>query len=752
MPRRLALVAAVFAIAVTSWSARAQEPASKVDQVFAHIEQNKGATLWDDVRELRDAGKEGLEAVRQGLTRADANVRIAAAAALYAADSRDEGVEALLQVAKESKQDGARPRAALAAALAVESDKNLTPEQRFKFYGRFMGTAGEAEDELVKVHLFRGAYALTERLDARKGLRDIFEKPSRPQVKDEAALALASTDAFEAVRSHLRLVAAQSGENGRQARLWIRYDEDARQRAKADDRAPADEGAYALLDEILKKLETGYYDRKLIDRKKLIEAGARGMLSSLDPYTMYLDKKSLDQLRKEDLEGHYGGIGARVQMRRNSAGVLWLTISEPIFSGPAYRAGLRSNDVIASVDGEDTANKDQDELVRKLRGKPGTMAKIRVMRRGWKETKEFSIKREEVQLETTMSEMLPGDIGYVSYTAFGLLEVEKQLKKSNLETHIQALADKGMKALVLDLRSNTGGYLRTAEQIAGMFLDEGQVILTSRARGKTVHEYLAKKSPDGVRVRVPTVLLVNEFSASASEILAGALQHYKKATLVGERTFGKGSIQEVKEIELDSLLIKDENGEPILDEKGLLQYNAAARITTAKWFLPSGKSVEKERIGEKEAEAGDGEMGKERKDTGGIEPDIKVTFPDRDYWKDAEFEKLRATGKIEDYVTKEFTANKELFESLAVVDSGDHKKYPAYDALYSSLDTKASKEEVRELVREFVRKKVQDERQRAFYMDLQVDIQLQRAILEACKSTKQEAKKIKEYEHFALAK
>jgi C-terminal peptidase prc len=267
-------------------------------------------------------------------------------------------------------------------------------------------------------------------------------------------------------------------------------------------------------------------------------------------------------------------------MRRNQAGVLWLTISEPIFSGPAYRAGLRSNDIITSVEGEDTANRDQDELVKRLRGKPGTPAKIKVYRRGWKEAKEFVINREEVQLETTMSEMLPGDIGYVNYTTFGLLAAELALKKSNIETHIDALAEQGMKALVLDLRFNSGGYLSTARQIAGMFLEDKQVILTTRSRGREVEKHLAD-SRNRVKVKVPTVVLVNEFSASASEILAGALQHYKRAILVGERTYGKGSVQEVQEIQLDELLIKGEDGQPILDDKGNKQYGAAARITTA---------------------------------------------------------------------------------------------------------------------------------------------------------------------------
>ena len=749
MPRRIALIfVALVSTAALSWSS--QDPASKVDKVYARIEENRGATLWEDVRDLREAGKEGLDAIRQGLTRADANVRIAAASALYGAEARDEGLEALFQVAKDSKQDGARARAAQAAALVTEADRSLSADLRSKYHGRFMAVAGEAGDEIVKVHLFRGAYALTENLAARRGLREIFEKPSSRLVKDEAALALASTYSFEAVRTHLRGMAAQPGENGRLARTWLRYDEASRTRERVDERRPAEGGSFALLDEIIKKLENYYYDPKLIDREKLIEAGAKGMLSSLDPYTAFYDRKAIDQLRKEDLEGHYGGIGARVQMRRNTAGVLWLTITEPIFSGPAYAAGLRSNDIITSVDGEDTANRDQEDLVRKLRGKPGTDVKIKVFRRGWKEAKEFVIQRREVQLETTMSEMLPGEIGYVNYTTFGPFEGELKLKGSNIETQIKALSDRGMKALVLDLRFNSGGYLRTARQIAGMFLEEGQVILTTKPRNRPVETHTAE-TRDRIKVTVPTVLLVNEFSASASEILAGALQHYKKATLVGERTFGKGSVQELKEIELDSLLIKDENGEPVLDEAGRKQYGAAARITIAKWFLPSGKTVEKESIGDRDAD-GERAPAADKKDTGGVEPDIKVTFPDRDLWKDAEFEKLRASGKIEDYVAKEFSSHKALFENLAVMDSGDVSRYPGYDALYASLGTRCTKEETRELVREFVRKRVQDERKRAFYNDIQMDVQLQRAIIEACRATNQEAKKIKEYEHFAVAK
>ncbi|HEY3225443.1 MAG TPA: S41 family peptidase [Planctomycetota bacterium] len=737
MVRRSALLAAALLVAAaSSWSAAVQDPSARVDKVFARIEENRGAALWEDVRDLRETGRDGLEALRQGLTRADANVRIAAGAALYGADARDEGLSALLQVAKDSKQEGARPRAANAAAILVETDPKLSPEHREKLSDQFMEAARATDDDLVRVHLCRGAYALYGKLDARKPVRDLFEKTTRRDVKDEAALALASMEVFQATRGHLMEMAKQPGDNGRLARAWLRYDAASLQRERAEGRKPVGGDSYELLDEIVAKLKEFYYDEKLIDRDKLIEAAARGMLSSLDPHTAYYDKKMIDDLRKEALEGHYGGIGARVQMRKNAAGVSWLTISEPIFSGPAYRAGLRSNDIISEVEGETTADREQSELILKLRGKPGTLVKIKVFRRGWKEPRAYEIKREEVQLETTMSDLLPGGIGYVNYTTFGDLNEEKNLKGTNIEDQIKALSDQGMKALVLDLRFNSGGYLRTARQIAGMFLEKDQLILTTRARGKELERHEAGRVRVKVPTDVPVVVLVNEFSASASEILAGALQHYKRAVLVGERTFGKGSVQDLKPLE--SKVIKDDRGEPILDERGEKQYGAAARITIAKWYLPSGKTVDKEKVGDKEV--------------GGVDPDIKVPSPERDLWKADEFEKIRASGKIEDYLAKRFSEKKDVFEQLAVMDYGDPSKYPGYDEMYATLSTRCTKEEVRELVREFVRKRIQDERKKAFYYDLETDVQLQRAILESCKAIKVEAKSIKEYGYFAAVK
>ncbi|MBI4564419.1 MAG: S41 family peptidase [Planctomycetes bacterium] len=713
---------ATVAIAALALASSAQDGGGKIVQILDRIEESKGATLWEDIRELEEIGQGALAEARKGLTRADANVRVAVGALLYRLQQRDEGLEALTKVFQDSKTPAARRVAAQATAMLFESDAQLTPVQKRTHYDRLVSQASSAKDEMVAVLLHRGAYALTESIVPRRAVRDLFDKTTHRQVKDEAALALAQMNTFQAIKTHLKEMAQRPGEQGRLARAYLEVNKlmESLNRVPDSKEGKDDKDSkYRVLDEIIDKLHAHYHDPSKIEDDGLIDAAARGMLSSLDPYTAYYDEKMIDQLRQEELEGHYGGIGARVSMRRDKGGVTWLTITEPIFSGPAYRSGLRSNDTIVEVEGDPTANKDLSELVRKLRGKPGTPVAIKVARRGWTKPREFKIVREEVQLDITTSQLLPGRIGYLNYATFGDLDDELKLKGANLETHLKTLRDRGMKALILDLRGNSGGYLRTARRIASLFLDRGQLILKTRARGKEVERYVAEEP--NLKIKLPMVVLVDGTSASASEILAGCLQDHKRAIVVGEQTFGKGSVQDLK-------MMESTGG------------RSAARITIAKWYLPSDRSVEKE-------VASDGKVTVE----GGVAPDVKVSVPERDFWKEWEFERLRAEGKIEEYVRKNFTAHRETFEALAEMDYGDPSRYPEFDKLYESLDTKASKDEVRELLRDFVRMRVQDERKKAFAMDYQTDVQLQRAILEACKLADIEPSQFQEYGVFAAA-
>ncbi|MGH2500813.1 MAG: S41 family peptidase, partial [Candidatus Limnocylindria bacterium] len=630
-------------------------------------------------------------------------VRIAVAKVLYGNEKREEALDALYKVVN-GKNAAAKRSAADMIASLVGADKGISAPERRTIAINLERQATEIDDAVAQVSLWRALWNLSPaNIKPIRELRKIHESADRREVKEEAALALAEMDRFDDVRSTLKELANEPSDRGRMARAYLKLKElsdDISKRATAPAAAPGGKYDFKLLEEAIDQLKQYFYDESKVSAEKLVEAAVRGACASLDPYTTYMDEKAIEELKKEALEMLYGGIGARVSMRKDKAGRAWLTIEEPIFSGPAYKAGLRSNDTIVEVEGESTVGRDLGELVRKLRGKPRTPVKFKVLRRGWTKEKDYSIVREEIRLESTTHRMLPGDIGYIRLATFGDKDIDL------VEKAIKDMPD--MKALVFDLRGNTGGYLRTAHRIASYFLDRGQPIVSTMSRGKEQD----KRTADGNKLTdVPLVMLVDEGSASASEILAGALQDHKRAILVGEKTFGKGSVQDLKPMKTT-------------DEK------SAIKITIAKWYLPSGRSVEKD----KQTESG-------------IQPDIKAAPPDQDFWKLAEFERLRAGDELDKYLKD--NEDLKLYEKLAESDNADPALYPSFEAFYESLKTKASKDEVRELVREQIRKRVQDHRGKPLYIDFQTDQVLQRGILEACKLGKVDAKGIKEYGTFA---
>ncbi len=699
MKRTAGPAALIVAAFVGATLLPAQDVQDKVDKIFDRIEESRGASLWEGVRQLEDLGRGSNDAVRKGLTRSDAFVRLAVAKVLYTRELREESLDALSKVIAGKNLSAKRAAADIAATL-VGGDKALSSKEKQAIAADFEKQAGASDDAVAQVSLWRAVWNLTGLMGPVRAIRKIYGETEKREAKEEAALALAEMDRFLDAKATLVEMAKEPSDHGRMAKAYLKLNELTEDLARKP--ASASKYDFKQIEEAIDTLKANYYDDSKIVPDKLVEAAVRGACASLDPYTVYMDEASIKQLRDEDLKGLYGGIGARVSMRKDKAENRWLTIEEPIFSGPAYRAGLRSNDRIIEVEGEITVNRELGDLVRRLRGKPNTVVTFKVLRRGWTKEQEYKIVREEIQMETTMHRLLPGGLGYIRMTTFGDQDI------GLVETAIKEM--KGMKALVFDLRGNTGGYLRTAQKIASYFLAKDDVIVTTKARGVEQDKRLA----DGHHLTdVPMVMLVDEGSASASEILAGAMQDHKRATLIGEKTFGKGSVQDLKFMKTT-------------DDK------AAIKVTIAKWYLPSGRTVEKD----KHAESG-------------IAPDIKAAVPERDFWKDAEFERLRAGDEIDKYLKE--NEDKERFKKIAESDHGDLSLYPKYDALYDSLKTKASKEEVRELVREFIRKRVADDQGKPLYIDLETDVVLQKGILEACKLASVDAKGVKEYEMFAKA-
>ena len=321
-----------------------------------------------------------------------------------------------------------------------------------------------------------------------------------------------------------------------------------------------------------KKTPQAAQESTKVTKKSLMQGALKGMLESLDdPHSVYFTSEELRSFQ-EDIKGKYVGVGMVIQKKVGEP----LTVVSPIEDGPAYKAGIKPKDQIVEIDGESTYNLTSEEASKRLKGKANTSVKVKVYREANKLTKVFELKRETIELKYVKSKMLEGGIGYLRLTQFGD-NVYPDMKKA-----LEGLQAKGMKALILDLRSNPGGELGQSIKIASMFIEKGKIVSTRQKKGEeTVYSREGKYFGN-----FPMVVLINGGSASASEIVSGALKDYKRATLIGEKSFGKGSVQ--------TLL-------PLPDGDGI-------KITIAKYYTPNGISI----------------------DGTGIEPDKKVE--DKDYY------------------------------------------------------------------------------------------------------------------------
>ena len=279
-----------------------------------------------------------------------------------------------------------------------------------------------------------------------------------------------------------------------------------------------------------------HYLKKLSeeDLRKVREGAIRGQVDALDdPFTSYSPPRHT-KIRNEDVRGEFYGIGVVIQAARpDGTGAKILTVFR---GGPAFRAGLKAGDEIVEVDGEDVTELDLFDIVAKIRGPKGTTVEIGVRRKGSRAVLRFKIRREKIEIVSVSKAMLPGNVGYVAIETFLNVKVMDQLRSA-----IEALKEQGAKKLILDLRDNGGGLLDQGCQVADAFLDHGVIVYT---RSRNVTRAFCEASPSTLWSG-PMVVLVNGNSASASEIVSGALQDYGRAPVVGEKTFGKGVGQNV---------------------------------------------------------------------------------------------------------------------------------------------------------------------------------------------------------------
>ncbi len=309
-----------------------------------------------------------------------------------------------------------------------------------------------------------------------------------------------------------------------------------------------------LFSEVLEKIQNEYVDE--IDQAEVMDSAINGVLQSLDPYSAYMNPKIFEESQTET-SGEFGGLGIEVSME---AGVV--KVISPIDNTPAARAGVKSGDYIVRINNEQVQGKTLMEAVNLMRGPVGTSIEITVRRKGLKKAKVFKIIREIIEIKSVVSKLVDNKVGYLRLRAFNENSSD-QLKKeiSKIEKN------KKLVGYILDLRNNPGGLLTQAIKISDFFLDEGEIVSTKGRKTKDNRKFFAKKG-DKINGK-PLIVLINNGSASASEIVAGALQEQKRAVLLGETTFGKGSVQSIIP----------------------LRNRGAIRLTVSKYYLPSGKSI-----------------------------------------------------------------------------------------------------------------------------------------------------------------
>ena len=347
---------------------------------------------------------------------------------------------------------------------------------------------------------------------------------------------------------------------------------------------------FSLFWEGYQQIKNDFVNSGEIDEQKIIYGALSGMAKSLeDPYTIFLDPEET-KIFLEDTEGVFEGVGMEIGLRDGQ-----LTVIAPLEKTPAQKAGIRSGDIIVKIDDTFTNNIMTEEAVKIIRGEKGTEVSLMIMRDGWEKPEEFNIERGIIEIPSLEWELMSSSEGKEDIAYLKLYQFSSQAESDFKEAASEILKGPAER-IILDLRNNPGGYLHVAKNISGWFLEKGKVVVIEDFNGKEKEKVYNSQGPSTL-LSYPVVILINRGTASGSEILAGALRDNKSIKLIGEKSFGKGCVQEVKKLSDGSTL----------------------KITVAKWLTPERVSISDE----------------------GLEPDIEVEMTEEDYLqgKDPQLEK-----------------------------------------------------------------------------------------------------------------
>ncbi|MDF1702376.1 MAG: S41 family peptidase [Planctomycetota bacterium] len=786
---RLAICSLAILLMLPALSAGADDidESSAARNVKQLLQADPGSDLqriWKLSESLAALGRPAIRPLRDMATEAKPAQRLAIGRALTLLSDYTQGLAELKQLV----QGETTPAPLKVAALGVVGEEGELEEAEW-----LEETIDDVLDPHVKLAMAKSLWALnkTNKVKGKEVMRQ-FMRSSKPDWRAEGALALGEIGAADEAKTVLDELSRQPTERGRSARLLLqilRLERVMEQPLRAPVEAPVTptpggKSSWSLLDEIRKHLGEGYVDKDKVTQERLEDAAAAGLTGALDPFTNYLSPADNARLL-ESLDPSYGGIGAYVYNNPDNA--QRFTISRPIYGGPVYKADLRAGDMVAAIDGKSTAGLSVEDCVRLLKGPPGTKVIVSILRRGWTEARPFALTRARIVIPTTAYDILPGDIGFLQILHFSE-DTAREVGKV-----LDIFQKAGVKGIAIDLRYNGGGYLHSAVQIASNFIEGGKIVVTERGRPtvypKRIHRSLGTGS---ARTQVPMVVLVNQGTASAGEILAGALKDHGRARLIGTMTFGKGSAQ-------IHLPLRTRPGETFTDrprknsrpQQGdrYRDANSNGKWDPGEWFETTARIngrwdpaekftdtngngvydegepyVDANKSGTWDAEEpyedknknGKWDPGGALKITiasyftpsgfnpkrevktvddrtqivGGIMPDREAKTEFLDLWEVQEQRKLEGSGKVRDYVLGLFEKDPELMARLARSDRCEPDLYPGFEAFFQGLDTRLDKDAVRWLVRWNTRRTLGDRLGRELVGDLVDDVQLQWALLD----------------------
>ena len=677
----------------------------QVDSIVSRLRRPTIEELFAAERQLAGLGADAVPALKSQLAKAQPPAQVALARALCSLGSPEETVKPLVAIIEAKR---APDLAIIAAAVLGEEPARDLPATERELL-RLADDAGLAPEvaRTVARSLYFTATSEESLKKANATLRRLLVAAKDEALRRECALALAEVEDFlPPVEDILKAMGHEPTPAGRLAHALIQN----RNLKSLLLKPKAREGSLSdrLLQEIKEKVQAFHVEEPLPDQI-LVNAAARGLVSAVqggdrpDRHSAFFDEDEWKKFR-EHISGHYAGIGAVVQFMKHfdTGDTPAFTVVRPTYTGPAYKAGIRSYDRIIEVDGQPTTGKKSDEIVGLLRGKPGAETELTVTSPGSPEKRKLKIARADIDVPSVSRQLLPAKVGYVRLTVFS------ESTAKDLDAALTALEKQGMTALILDLRNNPGGQLQAAVDIADEFLKDNKLIVYTEGRNKRIapREEYRTKDPT-TRPDYPMAVLINGGSASASEIVAGALQDHQRATIIGQKSFGKGSVQKLFPLQASA------------GQSGL-------KLTVAKYFLPSGRSIH----------------GK------GVEPDIKSSY--RAPFTIKDFEHLRETGAFHRYTAAQWAKGKDLLARLADFDGLDPSAYPDFEGWCKALAEEIGRDKARRLLRAWLRIVAADDRGAEYACDFQEDVQLQRAILEVLRNNKTvDPKQVPEYRAFA---